>query len=145
MPSDGWIPGFSFVLIYINLLAGSHQPRACAYKSRLTIASKCFSSGPPPHPTCLTSLPLRHPIQSRHHVTPSTLHPRLHTPHFFPIHLRVACAWGACRAHHTFRNCKHPTSSLAGQHILIIILYIKGTWYYPGSAQLLYSLVNGED
>lgn len=28
-------------------------------------------------------------------------------------------------------------------HILIIILYIKGTWYYPGSAYLSCLFVNG--
>ena len=40
LPSDGWIPVFSFASIHINLLTGSHQPRALCYKSHLRIASK---------------------------------------------------------------------------------------------------------
>ena len=101
------IPRFSFVLIYINLLAGSHQPRACSYKSRLTIASKCSLSGSLLPSPLLPYNPSIAPPDPILHVALSTLHPRLRTLRICHLHLRVACTrrkWGASQfreAHYT--------------------------------------------
>ena len=104
---------YTFAPIYINLLAGSHQPRALSYISHLKIASEylCQAPSSPSSPICLAILPLRHPIQppeSKHHVTLSSLYPR--SPRICHLDLRIACTrhkWGACRnrkACHTYRK-----------------------------------------
>ena len=111
LPSDGWIPVFSFASIHINLLTRSHQPRALCYKSHLRIASKYRYQAPfsPTWPICLTIFPLRHPIypsHSKHHVTLSTLRtPRICHLDFLITNTRHK--WGAChigKAHHAHRK-----------------------------------------
>ena len=144
-----------FVSIFnINLLAGSHQPRACSYISRLTIASKkCPLSGSPfsllsllPSPHLPYNPSIAPPPDPVLHVTLSTLHPRLHTLHICHLHLRIASTcrkWGACQFRKAHRRKGNIFLLLVlVKNILIIMFYYKGTWYQPGSAHLLYLLVN---
>ena len=94
------VPGFSLVLIYINLLAESHQPQIRSYKSRLAITSTCPLSESgylPSSPHLLNNPSIVPPVL---HVAFSSLHPCFRTLRICHLHLRITSMrrkWGACR------------------------------------------------
>jgi hypothetical protein len=107
------------------------------------MSSKIFVRLPLTHSTLSALHPSTvSPDPTLNHATLSTLY--LRTLCICRFNLCVPCTrhkWGACRNRKARRS--HRKGNVLPLHnyfniVLIIILFNKGTWYYPGSAHLLY-------